>query len=65
MTELREQTNTLGSIKVDVGVVKKGVEVLELQMTGMHSRVGSISRDLAATAARVDGIEKREGKSHA
>jgi len=65
MAELKTQTDMLSTIRVDVGVVKKGLELQELQMTGMHSRVGAISRDLASTTTRVDGLEKREGQRRA
>ncbi len=64
-TELRAQTVTLNKLDREMGVVSKSVESMEEQMSGMHHRVGSISRDLSATSARVDGLEKREKHNRA
>lgn len=69
--ELHGQTAMLTGIQVKVGIAATSIEHLReaLQVTkadhkhdieGLHARVGGISRDLAATVARVDGLEKRE-----
>lgn len=60
-SELGTQTKTLGDIKVDVGVVKAKVDIVEKNVDGVHIRLGGISRELASTTTRVDGLEKREG----
>lgn len=60
VSELKDQTKTLGDIKVDVGVTKAKIETVEKSVDGFHQRVGGISRELAATTARVDGLEQRE-----
>lgn len=63
--ELKTQTLTLNSINREIGEVKCSVSPLAQQVEGLHVRVGGISRELAATVARVDGIERREGSDRA
>lgn len=63
--ELKAQTVTLNSINREIGEVKCSVPPLAQQVEGLHARVGGISRELAATVARVDGLENREGTSRA
>ena len=62
-TELKAQTATLNHINREVGEVKTRVDTLAGDVNGFHIRVGGISRELAATSARVDGLEKREASS--
>ena len=59
-TELKTQTTTLSNINREVGEVKAGMTPMAADLAGLHTRVGGISRELAATTARVDGLEKRE-----
>ncbi len=61
VSELKDQTKTLGDIKVDVGVTKAQVAKVDTEVTGLHARIGGVSRDLAANIARVEGLERREG----
>ena len=72
--ELRGQTSTLNNINREMGGVAASLinfqrEVTEVKereavcSAGLHQRIGGISRELAATTARVEGLEKREGKS--
>jgi capsule polysaccharide export protein KpsE/RkpR len=63
--ELKLQTMTLNAINREIGEVKSSVPPLAQQVEGLHVRVGGISRELAATVARVDGLEKREGNKNA
>lgn len=58
--ELKQQTSTLNNINREVGEVKTSLTKVETEMAGLHTRTNSISRDLAATAAKVDGLERRE-----
>ena len=60
--ELRSQTVTLNTINREVGEVSTKVNAVVVDVLGTHQRLGGISRELAATSARVDGLEKREGK---
>lgn len=64
-TELRAQTQTLNNINREVGEVRSSVAPIAQDVAGLHTRVSGISRELAATVARVDGLEKREGHSRA
>ena len=70
-TELRGQTNTLNKLDREMGSVITQIAGLQREVTEVkdktaddvdkaHQRIGGISRDLAATIARVDGLEKRE-----
>jgi septal ring factor EnvC (AmiA/AmiB activator) len=56
--ELKSQTQTLNKLDREVGQVRTVVDIVKQQVDGLHQRTGSISRDLAATAARVEGLEK-------
>jgi hypothetical protein len=55
-TELQRLTTAVNSLNREVGTLSAATE----QVEGLHIRVGGISRELAATVARVDGLEKRE-----
>ena len=59
---LSVQTSMLSAINREVGEVKTAVDIVKKDVDGFHQRVGGISRELAATSARVDGLEKREDK---
>lgn len=60
--ELRSQTLTLNTINREVGELSTKVNAVVTDVLGAHQRLSGISRELAATAAKVDGLEKREGK---
>lgn len=60
-SELRAQTSTLNNINREVGEVRGSVSPLVKDVDGLHQRVSGISRELAHTVARVDGLERREG----
>ncbi len=73
-TELKAQTVTLGKLDREMGGVTNNVQAIARQMDTVqenhradieqiHHRLGGISRELAATTARVEGIEKREDRS--
>lgn len=64
-TELRTQTSTLNNINREIGEVRGSVGPLVKDVDGLHIRVSGISRELAHTVARVDGLERREGTSNA
>ncbi len=70
-SELQSQTRTLNKLDRESGEraevirsVKETVDDLRKvqreDTDKLHQRLGGISRDLAGTIARVDGIEKRE-----
>jgi ABC-type xylose transport system substrate-binding protein len=69
--ELRGQTQTLNKLDREMGGVSASLinfqrEISEMKTAesacavGVHARISGISRELAATTARVDGLEKRE-----
>lgn len=69
--ELKTQTETLAKLDRESGETRSMVarmerDITEIKVThradleGLQTRVGGISRELAATTARVDGLEKRE-----
>ncbi len=69
--ELKTQTHTLSKLDREMGGVTSSVDTIKKELVeirvnhrndieGMHSRIGGISRELAGTTARVDGLEKRE-----
>ncbi len=60
--ELKQQTTTLNNINREVGEVKTSVGKVEVEVAGLHQRTNGISRDLAATAAKVDSLERREAR---
>jgi uncharacterized protein YqfA (UPF0365 family) len=60
-TELKAQTGTLNNINREVGEVRSSINPLIKDVDGLHQRVSGISRELAHTVARVDGLERREG----
>jgi len=60
-TEQKAQTALLTTLNREVGTLS----TLAGQVEGLHVRVGGISRELAHTVARVDGLEKREGQRRA
>ena len=60
--ELRGQTSTLNAINREVGEVSTKVNAVVADVLGAHQRLGGISRELAANTARIEGLEKREGK---
>ena len=70
-SELRTQTLTLNKLDREMGGVVTSIssfhrELAEIKVghskdiSDAHARIGGISRDLAATAAKVEGLEKRE-----
>ncbi len=61
--EMRRMLDTLGDINREIGEVRTKVELFEEAVDGLHVRVGAISRDLAGTAAKVEGLERREERS--
>lgn len=74
-TELKSQTATLGKLDREMGGLAVSANatteaLVEIRknhrddIDGIHSRVGGISRELASTTARVEGMEKRERHSH-
>lgn len=63
--ELKSQTLTLNKLDREMGQVRAIVDIVKGQVDGLHARTGSISRDLAATAAKVEGLEKREDRKNA
>lgn len=71
-SELKAQTTTLNKLDREMGGVAVSLASLQREITEVktttatdvnnaHQRIGGVSRDLAATIARVDGLEKREG----
>ena len=69
--ELKGQTATLNKLDREMGGVATSIinfqrEISEMKTAesacsvGVHARMSGISRELAATTARVDGLEKRE-----
>lgn len=69
--ELRIQTTTLAKLDREMGGVAASMssfqrEIAEIKVNhsrdveGLHTRLGGISRELASTTARVDGLENRE-----
>jgi hypothetical protein len=59
-SELKTQTATLNKLDREMGEVSTKVDSVEKSVDGFHQRIGGVSLELAATAARVDGLEKRE-----
>jgi predicted RNase H-like nuclease (RuvC/YqgF family) len=69
--EQKGQTATLNKLDREMGGVATSItnfqrEIAEVKnrehecAAGLHQRLSGISRELAATSARVDGLEKRE-----
>jgi hypothetical protein len=70
-SELRAQTQTLNKLDREMGGVVTSITAFQRDLSEVkathakyisdaHARIGGISRDLAATAAKVEGHEKRE-----
>ncbi len=70
-SELQGQTATLNKLDREMGGVLTNVKSIQHELSeakathtnelaGAHRRIDGISREAAATAARVDGLEKRE-----
>lgn len=70
-SELRSQTATLNKLDREMGGICASVSAMQRDITevkvghtqsieGVHARMGGISRELASTTARVDGLENRE-----
>jgi len=60
---VQELTDALNRLNRELGEVKTKCEATERDVIGLHQRVGGVSRDLAATTSRVDGLERREGRA--
>lgn len=69
-TELRNQTDTLNAINREMGGVSVAIDgfradIAEVKRTtasaleGVHTRIGGISREVAAASARLDALDKR------
>jgi hypothetical protein len=59
---VEKSVDALSDVKGEVGIVRSKVDSVAKDLDGAHQRIGGISRELAGTTARVDGLEKREGK---
>jgi hypothetical protein len=75
VTELRGQTLMLGKLDREMGETRSGVvsiatEVGELRkiqredIDKAHLRINGISRDLAGTSARIEGLERLCARNH-
>lgn len=73
-SELRTQTATLNKLDREMGGVVTHISTLQRELSDLkathakdleaaHQRIGGISRDLAGTIVRVDGLEKREDRA--
>lgn len=64
-TQIASLDANIKSLSAAVGTLNREVGTLSTlshQVDGLHTRVGGISRELAHTVARVDGLERREPK---
>jgi septal ring factor EnvC (AmiA/AmiB activator) len=71
-SELRSHTLMLNHINRETGELKTQILALDAkidaqaeQIEGSFRRINAISQESAAVAARVDGLERREGQRHA